>query len=274
MKIIKFIKGMQEGSWYLLILCFVYNFLNRHNPHFFFKLLISTAVLVLLISIIECISNPVIKDKRFQKRMLVAKENLNWITCKADFKDMLVENPGINLMPGEYCYYCKDATAVHQKNVVVGRTGTGAGMSFRVAKGVSFRTGGGASQNVRGNVNEYYDGILYITNLRMILHSSKYGFDLYISKISSVVYEINGFEVYSGNKCYSVMTNDVENISALIDLMNEHGVFVDEQWYRHNTDIPSGKDKVQEIREFKKLLDDGIITEEEFDAKKKQMLGL
>lgn len=29
-----------------------------------------------------------------------------------------------------------------------------------------------------------------------------------------------------------------------------------------------------EIREFKKLFDDGIITQEEFDAKKKQLLGI
>ena len=29
-----------------------------------------------------------------------------------------------------------------------------------------------------------------------------------------------------------------------------------------------------EIREYKKLFDEGIITQEEFDAKKKQLLGL
>ena len=29
-----------------------------------------------------------------------------------------------------------------------------------------------------------------------------------------------------------------------------------------------------EIREYKKLLDEGIITQEEFDAKKKQLMGL
>lgn len=33
-------------------------------------------------------------------------------------------------------------------------------------------------------------------------------------------------------------------------------------------------DKTDEIRNYKKLLDDGIITEEEFEAKKKQLLGL
>ncbi len=31
---------------------------------------------------------------------------------------------------------------------------------------------------------------------------------------------------------------------------------------------------IEDIREYKKLLDDGIITEEEFNAKKKQLLGL
>lgn len=34
------------------------------------------------------------------------------------------------------------------------------------------------------------------------------------------------------------------------------------------------KQSVEALREFKKLLDDGIITEEEFEAKKKQILGL
>jgi len=33
-------------------------------------------------------------------------------------------------------------------------------------------------------------------------------------------------------------------------------------------------DAADEIRKFKGLLDDGIITQEEFDAKKKQLLGL
>ncbi|MBP3656328.1 MAG: SHOCT domain-containing protein [Clostridia bacterium] len=38
---------------------------------------------------------------------------------------------------------------------------------------------------------------------------------------------------------------------------------------------PSGTGSVtDEIREYKKLLDEGIITQEEFDAKKKQLMGL
>ncbi|AVK98993.1 SHOCT domain-containing protein [Lysinibacillus sphaericus] len=33
-------------------------------------------------------------------------------------------------------------------------------------------------------------------------------------------------------------------------------------------------DVADEIRELKDLLDDGILTQEEFDAKKKQLLGI
>ena len=37
---------------------------------------------------------------------------------------------------------------------------------------------------------------------------------------------------------------------------------------------PIVKSSAQEIKEYKELLDSGIITQEEFDAKKKQLLGL
>lgn len=40
----------------------------------------------------------------------------------------------------------------------------------------------------------------------------------------------------------------------------------------NNTD--NGKSEADEILKFKKLLDDGIITQEEFEAKKKQLLGI
>lgn len=49
--------------------------------------------------------------------------------------------------------------------------------------------------------------------------------------------------------------------------------------YQHNllhpeNNMASSIDPADEIRKFKKLADDGIITQEEFEAKKKQLLGL
>ena len=40
------------------------------------------------------------------------------------------------------------------------------------------------------------------------------------------------------------------------------------------TPITTGNNGVEEIKQFKELLDAGIITEEEFAIKKRQLLGL
>ncbi len=38
--------------------------------------------------------------------------------------------------------------------------------------------------------------------------------------------------------------------------------------------VSSESDAVEKLEEYQKLLDNGVITQEEFDAKKKQLLGL
>ena len=38
--------------------------------------------------------------------------------------------------------------------------------------------------------------------------------------------------------------------------------------------VSSTTSSADELKKFKELLDDGVITQEEFDAKKKQLLGL
>ena len=192
--------------------------------------------------------------------------------------NMLIEKtPSISLLENEICFYQEKAKAYHEKNVVTGRTGTGAGISFRVAKGVSLRTGGGSSQVVRGNVSEEFDGTLYITNFRIVLLTPKYGFDLYISKITQLLYKTNGFQVYSGSKCFSVLTDDIKAIQELILFLNEHRVIKDEKIInkkKTKTTASANKQDVEILREYKKLLDEGIITDDEFEAKKKQLLGL
>lgn len=201
------------------------------------------------------------------------------ISPEEKLQRLIVEAPHISLNEGEVCYYCNTASAIHQKNVVTGRTSGGAGVSFRVAKGVSIRTGGGNSQVIRENVNEYFEGTLYITNIRIILLAPKYGFDLYISKITQLFYKDFGLEIFSGSKCYQVLTADRDNIQELVELMNSQRVFKDEKWLKEqqknvNSISSTNLNIKQELSDLKWLLDEGIITQEEFDAKKKQLLGL
>ena len=162
------------------------------------------------------------------------------ISPEEKLQRLIVEKPDISLYEGEVCYYRKRAFA---KN--------------------------------------FYEGTLYITNIRFILLAEKYGFDIYISKITQFKSSGSSFELFSGSKCYLVFTTDeVDNyVYDLVQLMNNLGVFKDEKWLKEqqkhiNSTSSTTLNIKQELSDLKWLLDEGIITQEEFDAKKKQLLGL
>lgn len=204
----------------------------------------------------------------------IAEEKANYeMSAYGQLEQRIVNNPSISLKEGEVCFYQKKASAFHQKNVVTGTKSNGVGVSLRIAKGLSVRTGGGGSTTIRENVNEYFDGTLYITNMRMILLAPKYGFDVMIPKITSISQRKDGLQIFVGSKCHSVYTNDVKNIIALLGLMNS--AYANQPKESKPTSKKSNTvNTAQELREYKKLLDEGIISQEEFDAKKKQLLGL
>ena len=196
--------------------------------------------------------NQIKHDVVFEDSAIIDKTQLEaQVSPEQKLQQQIVENPHISLYDGEVCYYCNTASAIHQKNIVTERISGGAGVSLRVAKGISIRTGGGNSQVIRENVNEYFDGTLYITNIRIILLSPKYGFDIYISKITQLLYKDFGLEIFSGSKCYQVFTTDGENIRKLVELMNSQRVFKDEKWLKeHSNDISfTTSNIVKEIEE-------------------------
>ncbi len=90
--------------------------------------------------------------------------------------------------------------------------------------------------------------------------------------------------------------NSMEEPSVVVDLLTsptnkgsfayESNLNIVHQWLatlyiilKENNDLSLQKqtniiDPVDQIRKYKSLLDEGIITQEEFDCKKKQILGL
>lgn len=48
----------------------------------------------------------------------------------------------------------------------------------------------------------------------------------------------------------------------------------EDEWDNRNTNLQNAFSSADELKKFKELLDSGVITQEEFDAKKKQLLGL
>lgn len=159
----------------------------------------------------------------FKKKVKEEKQSPVFVgnTPMEKLQNLVIKDPNINLKKGEVCFYKGSAQSCHIKNVVTGYKAGSSGVSIRIAKGVSFHTGGSGKQAIRENVKETYPAELYITNMRMVLVSMKYGFDLSILKIIQSKFHNDYIEIFTGSKSHIVLTNDSKYIEQIILLMNE-----------------------------------------------------
>lgn len=77
---------------------------------------------------------------------------------------------------------------------------------------------------------------------------------------------VRGAELKVGSMTYNFWKRTADNLLSALDSM-----VVESQNSGTETSAPSSAD---EIRKYKQLYDDGIITQDEFEAKKRQLLGL
>ena len=199
-------------------------------------------------------------------------------SCLADY---IVSKPDISMKKDEVCYIQVHAKSLIVKNAVIGniRSSSHTGVSKH-----GRYTGGGfsASTSIRGNVAEKYDGRFYITNQRMVLNAPKHGFDLPLEKIDTIDFKPDGLIIYSKGKSYMVETETAEWIRKFVLISNEYRSrkpmvdkeIVSDQSNDRKSELGEDieKKKVALLREYKALLDDGIITQEEFDKKKAEIL--
>lgn len=106
------------------------------------------------------------------------------------------------LSEDEVAHFFAPARRYITKKKAVGRTGSGGGVSVRVAKGVSLRTGGGASQTVYDDVTDVFDGQIVLTNRRIVFLASQNGFDCKLNTISAIVPEGDLIMIQAGAKSY------------------------------------------------------------------------
>lgn len=88
--------------------------------------------------------------------------------------------------PGEVLIYAAPAQTFADKEQVVGYSGKSAGVSVRVAKGVSVRSGRSGGNTIRGTVRQTKAGDLLITNKRILFSGKDDSFDIPLQKISMV----------------------------------------------------------------------------------------
>lgn len=97
--------------------------------------------------------------------------------------------------------------------------------------------------------------------------------DLPLDSVSAVgTSALQGIDVgtSAGSIKFKFISNNAEIHSIISKLM------LDRQHAKGNIDIhkPISQSNADELKKFKELLDNSVITQEEFEAKKKQLLGL
>lgn len=125
----------------------------------------------------------------------------------------------INLGKDECCYYVDRGQTYKEKTITTGYTGKSAGMSFRVMKGVSYRTGGSGSKAVRETQRTTYNGILYITNERVVYSSIDESFDKPIEKVTSVIEIDGGLLIQIGSRTIEILTNTHREFILVFNLV-------------------------------------------------------
>lgn len=153
-----------------------------------------------------------------RKKGKTSSKNNNTVKTLAPADSLpVIMTSNLILSDGEICHYYDHATYIKTKNVVVGYSGGSRGTSIRVAKGISFRLGSSKAAPVRGDVQEKTDGLLAITNKRVIFSANKGAFDKKISSLSAITPYQSGIAFQFGEYQYPLETKESEYISQILN---------------------------------------------------------
>ena len=162
--------------------------------------------------------------------------------------------------------------------------------SIHIAKGLNYRLGSVKTDIQKENyIVTLFTGALFLTNKRIIL-VNKEGSKAYpFTRLLRATPYRDGVALYSnaGKRVILDGFSDAEKFNIYLDrLLSEDDILphLEEKETMHTEEKVSNSNKDEsrsqfskefaELRELKTLLDDKIITQEEFEAKKKQLLDL
>lgn len=127
-----------------------------------------------------------------------------------------VNYPSLGLSPGEVIYFATPANTFVQKEQVVGYSGGSSGFNIRIAKGVTYRTGGSKGAPIRDNVIKYNPGDFIVTNQRVVFIGIKDSFDIPAEKLTAArVVATDAFIILAGNKQKNLQMDTSQAVYAL-----------------------------------------------------------
>lgn len=145
-----------------------------------------------------------LSGKNTNSKSLMSAETLNMI--KNNQLPTII-GTNINLANDEVCHYADIGYTFKDKIITTGYTGKSSGISIRVMKGLTYRTGGSGGKAIREKQRTTYTGKLYITNKRVIYSSNNECFDKTFDKITSVTEVNDGIILQIGSTSYSIILN-------------------------------------------------------------------
>lgn len=120
---------------------------------------------------------------------------------------------------GEVAHFFGPARRYITKTKAVGRTGSGSGVSVRVAKGVSVRTGGGSSRTVYDDVTDAFAGQVILTNRRIVFLAKQNGFDCKLDAISAITPEGDRLMIQAGSKTYRLAVAQQGHFAKVLEMV-------------------------------------------------------
>lgn len=118
-----------------------------------------------------------------------------------------IDTPNLNLEGNEFCCYMDKGYTFKDKTITTGYTGKNNGVSIRIAKGISYRTGASGNKAIRETQRTKYFGTLYLTTKRLIYSSQKVSFDKPHEKITSIQEAKDGLIIQIGSNTYEIVIN-------------------------------------------------------------------
>lgn len=207
-----FLKGI--GTIFLISMFFI-AFIQKGTPseknNMHLAILFFIVILLLILSILffrKRSNPPTGKTKEElleQTRQLIANNQINPIAPKS----MLPKK-------NESVYLEQEAVLKVVKNKILGSSGSSGGASVRVAKGIYLHSRSSGSKKIYGDVTTKYCGTLAISNQRIVFTNPEKGFEIPLSKLSSIESDLNTIVFQQGSKVFYLESNHCDIIEYFV----------------------------------------------------------
>lgn len=162
-------------------------------------------------------------DDQSKKRIYLANESNPYcdvLPFELKYSFPKVNYTGFFAQKNEAIIYAVPAFSFTEKVKTTGYSGKSAGVSVRVAKGLTVRTGGSGGNLIRQNIKEEFRGDYIITNKRIIFVSEKEGFEYKLNQITAVkLIDSESFYIQSGKTIKNIRVNG-SNLAYTYSLTN------------------------------------------------------